>query len=120
VTKLFVQIAVLLLVGVLLMPAVPHADQAQYFYDALGRLVGVVDSAGNAAVYVYDEVGNLLAIQRFTTGATGIGIFLIAPNKALVGTNVLLAHARGPKGYGEGLASASRLSKRVRRPVTAG
>lgn len=81
--KPFVYMPVLLIVCVLCMPAVPHADQAQYFYDALGRLVGVVDSAGNAAVYTYDKVGNLLAIQRFTTGATGIGIFLIAPSKAL-------------------------------------
>ena len=54
--KPFVQIAVLLIVGMLFMPAVPHADQAQYFYDELGRLVGVVDGSGNAAVYVYDEV----------------------------------------------------------------
>jgi YD repeat-containing protein len=41
-----------------------HADQAQYFYDELGRLVGVVDGSGDAAVYVYDEVGNLLQIDR--------------------------------------------------------
>jgi YD repeat-containing protein len=80
VTKRFRQIAVPLLVGLLVMPAVPSADQAQYFYppsqtesasagcaqstgrlhDELGRLVGVVDGSGNAAVYVYDEVGNLL------------------------------------------------------------
>src|SRR5437867_2741381 len=84
----------LMMAGLLLWPAFLHADQAQYFYDELGRLVGVVDSTGNTAVYVYDEVGNLLAIQRFTTGATGIGIFLIAPNKALVGTNVEI------KGFG--------------------
>ncbi|MGH7251174.1 MAG: hypothetical protein ACREIK_04895 [Nitrospiraceae bacterium] len=45
------QIAVLLIVGMLFMPAVLQADQAQYFYDELGRLVGVVDSAGNAAVW---------------------------------------------------------------------
>ena len=42
-TKQFMQIAVVLLVGVLCLPAVPSADQAQYFYDELGRLVGVVD-----------------------------------------------------------------------------
>lgn len=86
--KLLMHIAVLLMVGLLCMPAVPHADQAQYFYDELGRLVGVVDGTGNAAVYVYDEVGNLLRIDRFTTGATGIGIFLVAPGSTRVGTNV--------------------------------
>jgi YD repeat-containing protein len=94
VTKRFPHIAVLLLVGLLCLPAVPSADQAQYFYDELGRLVGVVDGSGNAAVYVYDQVGNLLRIDRFTTGATGIGIFFLAPTKALVNTNVTL------KGFG--------------------
>lgn len=48
-TKLFWNIAVLLIVGLLCLPAVPSADQAQYFYDELGRLVGVVDGTGNAA-----------------------------------------------------------------------
>ncbi len=54
--KLFMHIAVLLIVGVLLMPAVPSADQAQYFYDELGRLVGVVDGSGNAAVWTDGKV----------------------------------------------------------------
>lgn len=49
-TKLFMQIAVVLLVGVLCIPTVPSADQAQYFYDVLGRLVGVVDGQGNVVV----------------------------------------------------------------------
>ena len=87
-TKLFMQIAVLLIVGVLCLPAVPSADQAQYFYDELGRLVGVVDGSGNAAIYVFDEVGNLLRIDRFTTGTSGIAIFLVAPSSGLVGANV--------------------------------
>lgn len=84
-TKLFIQIAVVLLAGVLCMPAVPHADQAQYFYDWLGRLVAVVDGAGNVAVYVYDEVGNLLRIDRPAQGAgQQIGIFLVTPTRGLV------------------------------------
>ncbi len=29
----------------------------QYFYDDLGRLVKVVDPAGNVATYTYDGVG---------------------------------------------------------------
>ncbi|HMU55323.1 MAG TPA: RHS repeat protein [Nitrospira sp.] len=60
------------------------ADQAQYYYDELGRLVGVVDGQGDAAVYNYDAVGNLLAIQRFTSGGGGIGLFLIAPGSSIV------------------------------------
>jgi YD repeat-containing protein len=65
-----------------------QADQAQYFYDELGRLVGVVDGQGNVAVYNYDAVGNLLSIERFTTAGTGIGIFLLAPDSGIAGQNV--------------------------------
>ncbi len=54
-------------VALFLWASLAQADQAQYFYDELGRLVAVVDGQGNAAVYNYDEVGNLLSIQRFTT-----------------------------------------------------
>lgn len=61
-----------------------QADQAQYFYDELGRLVGVVDGQNNAAVYQYDEVGNLLSIQRFGTNGGSLGIFVITPGSSLV------------------------------------
>jgi YD repeat-containing protein len=67
------------------------ADQAQYFYDELGRLTGVVDGQGNMAVYNYDPVGNLLSIERFASGGQGtnpIGIFLVTPTSALVGSTV--------------------------------
>ena len=84
----------LLVAAVVVLPAALHADQAQYFYDELGRLVGVVDGTGNAAVYNYDEVGNLLSIQRFTTGASGLSIFVVAPSSARVGTTVTV------KGFG--------------------
>jgi len=63
------QIVLVFIVGVPCLASVSHVDQAQYFYDELARLVGVVDGSGNAAAYVYDEVGNLLRIDRFTTGA---------------------------------------------------
>ncbi len=49
-TKRFMHIAMLLIVGVLCLPAVPSADQAQYFYDELGRLVGVVDACADGVV----------------------------------------------------------------------
>lgn len=81
--------ATLLVVWVLcLYPSLATTDQAQYFYDELGRLTGVVDGSGNAAVYNYDAVGNLLSIQRFTPGAAGVGIFLIAPGSSIVNQNV--------------------------------
>ena len=79
-----------LVATVLVLPAATQADQAQYFYDELGQLVAVVDGQGNAAVYNYDEVGNLVSIQRFTTGSTGIGIFVVAPGSARASTNVTI------------------------------
>ncbi len=81
--------SLLLIVLLLALPSFCLADQAQYFYDELGRLVGVVDGNGDMAVYTYDEVGNLLSITR--PGQTGsIGLFLIAPTSGLVGTSVTL------------------------------
>jgi YD repeat-containing protein len=35
-----------------------------YVYDELGRLVSAIDQIGNAAIYSYDAVGNLLSISR--------------------------------------------------------
>jgi YD repeat-containing protein len=43
-------------------PTLAVADQAQYIYDALGRLSQVIDGQGNVATYNYDAVGNLLSI----------------------------------------------------------
>ena len=60
------------------------ADQAQYFYDELGRLMGVVNGQGAAAVYQYDEVGNLLKIDRFTSTGGNVGIFFFTPSSSLV------------------------------------
>jgi len=80
----------LVFMALLVWPVSIHADQAQYFYDELGRLVAVVDSAGHVAVYVYDEVGNLLRIDRPGTGGQQIGIFFLAPGKALVSTSVTI------------------------------
>jgi len=46
------------------------SDQAKYFYDELGQLVGVLDGQGDAALYTYDAVGNLLSIDRSTVSAS--------------------------------------------------
>jgi YD repeat-containing protein len=64
----------------------------QYAYDALGRLIAVVDQNGNVGVYNYDAVGNLLSIQRVDgSGIPGaVGITLVVPNKGKAGTTVLI------------------------------
>ena len=49
------------------------ADTAQYFYDPLGRLIGVMDGQGNLATYQYDAVGNLLSISRGPLSPPSIG-----------------------------------------------
>jgi YD repeat-containing protein len=61
-----------------------QADQAQYFYDELGRLIGVVDGQNNAAVYQYDAVGNLLKIERVNTTGGNVGIYFVTPGSSLV------------------------------------
>ena len=69
----------------------------QYVYDELGRLVGVVAPNGEAAVYSYDAVGNLLSIARHSSGSVAIVEF--TPNGAPVGTVVTL--------YGTGFSATS-------------
>lgn len=64
-------------------PSSPSADQAQYFYDELGRLVGAVDGQGNIATYEYDQVGNLLSVTRGAT--TAPMITTISPNPSEAG-----------------------------------
>jgi len=55
-----------------------------YAYDALGRLVGVVDQNGNWAVYNYDAVGNLLSINA--GNACQFAIFGFTPQQGITGT----------------------------------
>lgn len=74
----------LLCSGLLWLPGPLLADQAQYFYDELGRLIGVVDGQNNAAVYHYDAVGNLLKIERVNTTGGNVGIYFLTPGSSLV------------------------------------
>ncbi|MGH9331934.1 MAG: beta strand repeat-containing protein [Vicinamibacterales bacterium] len=66
------------------MPAGP----VTYAYDELGRLVMVVDAAGDAATYTYDAVGNILSIGRI--GAGTVSIVEFTPNGAPVGATVTI------------------------------
>ena len=59
-----------------------------YQYDALGRLIGVVDSIRGAAAYSYDAVGNLQAITRANPGQVSIVGF--TPGSGVVGATVTI------------------------------
>jgi YD repeat-containing protein len=59
-----------------------------YVYDELGRLVGVVDSAGDAAAYKYDAVGNILSISRQSSAL--VSIISFTPQSGAAGATVTL------------------------------
>jgi YD repeat-containing protein len=69
----------------------------RYVYDELGRLVGVIDTNGDAAVYQYDAVGNLLSITR--TSASQVSIIDFAPNDGPIGQTVTI--------YGTGFSATA-------------
>lgn len=81
-------LGLILLVTIYMAGAAAQADQAQFIYDELGRLQAVVDAQGNAAIYSYDAVGNLLSITRRSAGQ--VTILSIEPSKGPVGTTVTI------------------------------
>jgi YD repeat-containing protein len=64
------------------------SNEIVYVYDELGRLVAVVDLAGEAAVYTYDAVGNLLSISRYSSSV--VSIIEFTPNSGSIGTAVTI------------------------------
>jgi YD repeat-containing protein len=62
-----------------------------YIYDVAGRLVGVVDPTGAAAIYTYDAVGNVLAIERQNAGT--VSVIAFTPASGVVGTTVTISGA---------------------------
>jgi YD repeat-containing protein len=66
-------------------------------YDELGRLIGAIDASGNAAVYSYDAVGNILSITRYAS--TQVSLFSFSPKQGPVGTSVTL--------YGTGFSATA-------------
>ena len=70
-----------------LTPNTAHAD-ITYIYDRLGRLIAVVDPAGDAAVYHYDAVGNLTGISRQSSALVSVIDF--TPASGPVGTTVTI------------------------------
>lgn len=74
-----------------LLAAVSSSASAQqsfhYVYDGSGQLFRVIDSSGTQIQYDYDEVGNIVAIQRTTVG-TGLQVFGFSPQRGAVGAVV--------------------------------
>lgn len=64
----------------------------QYVYDRLNRLVAVANAAGDVAVYQYDAVGNLLAIQRVNAADIpgAVGITFVYAETGTAGSEVLI------------------------------
>lgn len=68
--------------------AAAGAAPITYIHDELGRLVGVVDPAGDTVTYTYDAAGNLLAISRHPSSEVSIIDF--SPREGPEGTAVTL------------------------------
>ncbi len=62
----------------------------KYFYDELGQLTKVVDSAGNVIEYVYDPVGNLLEIRRSTIQPNAPAILNLSPQQGAINATVTI------------------------------
>jgi len=82
--------ACLLVIFSMHLPRISAAAEAQYSYDDLGRLITVVDEADNMAIYNYNTVGNLLGIDRFTPGVSGIAIYTLGPGNGAIGNQVTM------------------------------
>ena len=66
----------------------PGSGAVNYVYDALGRLVGVINPSGDTATYGYDAVGNLLSISRHSSSQ--LSIITFTPGTGGVGTAVTI------------------------------
>jgi YD repeat-containing protein len=76
----------------ILVVATPRASSGQtaiqYVYDELGRLIAVVDPSGDAAVYTYDAVGNVLSIDRYASSQ--VSVISFSPGIGPIGTTVAI------------------------------
>src|SRR2546428_13259045 len=75
-----------LLAVVLWQPSAIQADQAEYVYDELGRLVRVIDGQGNVATWTYDAAGNILPGDRSTARQIPPPGSAITPNSGPAGS----------------------------------
>ncbi len=57
-----------------------------YVYDEVGRLIAVIDPAGDTARYSYDAVGNVLSISRYSSST--LSLISFSPTSGPIGSNV--------------------------------
>jgi YD repeat-containing protein len=69
---------------------IPYSQAASvnYVYDDAGRLIAVIDPAGDTARYTYDAVGNLLEITRYSSAL--ISLLDFTPKSGPIGTVVTI------------------------------
>src|SRR5438093_282135 len=79
---------ILLTLGVMLIfeRAALAQTAIQYVNDDAGRLISVVDPAGDTAVYHYDAVGNVLSIDRHSSSQ--VSIIWFSPGVGSTGATV--------------------------------
>jgi YD repeat-containing protein len=71
--------------------AIETPGPAQYLYDAVGKVVGVVQAAG-AAGYAYDAAGNITEVRRYP--ASQLSALSVVPSSAPPGAAVTI-HGTG-------------------------
>jgi hypothetical protein len=69
-------------------PSMSAAESANYIYDEMGRLNMAVSQSGDAAVYKYDEVGNLISITREAVNPEPPLLTGITPQYAFIGNEI--------------------------------
>lgn len=106
VTKKTLPIFVILLL-VIVCTTLPSSATAQqggittYVHDDNGRLHAVISPAGDAVVYEYDAVGNIIAIRRLTRDS--LAILSFSPHEGLPGDQVTFIGI----GFGRGVTDVS-------------
>ena len=77
-----------ILIVAVLFTGAANASDVQYSYDGEGRLIGVIDQNGNAAIYNYDASGNITSIVRPAAGS--INVVGFSPAFGVIGASVTI------------------------------